>query len=85
MPTTSGVLTDLGNAVGKATGGTGPSKSSGSKPVQNKTDYSTGYDPSNTEGFKKGGKVRKTGLAKVHKGERVLNRKQARKYEAKKR
>lgn len=30
--------------------------------------------------FKKGGAVRKTGLAKVHKGEHVLNRKQARKY-----
>ena len=30
--------------------------------------------------FKKGGKVRKTGLAKVHKGERVLTKGQARTY-----
>jgi hypothetical protein len=31
------------------------------------------------KGFKKGGKVKKTGLAKVHKGERVLTAKQAQK------
>lgn len=30
--------------------------------------------------YKKGGKVKKTGLAIVHKGERVLNKKQAKKY-----
>ena len=31
--------------------------------------------------YKKGGKVKKTGLAKLHKGERVLNTKQTKKYE----
>ena len=31
-------------------------------------------------GYKRGGFVRKTGLAVVHKGERVLNRKQAKSY-----
>jgi hypothetical protein len=31
--------------------------------------------------YKKGGKIKKTGLAKVHKGERVLNKKQASKFE----
>jgi hypothetical protein len=30
--------------------------------------------------FKRGGKVKKTGLAKVHKGERVLTKKQAARY-----
>lgn len=30
--------------------------------------------------FKKGGKVRKTGLAKVHKGEQVLNSRQAKQW-----
>jgi hypothetical protein len=30
--------------------------------------------------FKRGGKVRKTGLAKVHKGERVLTKKQSKSY-----
>ena len=30
--------------------------------------------------FKRGGKVKKTGRAKVHKGERVLTKKQDRKY-----
>lgn len=33
------------------------------------------------QNFKKGGRVKKTGLAKVHKGERVLNAKQAKKFE----
>lgn len=32
--------------------------------------------------FKRGGKVKKTGMAKVHKGERVLTRKQNRRFEA---
>jgi hypothetical protein len=31
------------------------------------------------KGFKRGGKVKKTGIAKVHKGERVLTAKQAKK------
>jgi hypothetical protein len=35
--------------------------------------------------YKKGGKVKKTGLAKVHKGERVLTKKQNKKYESRKR
>ena len=33
--------------------------------------------------FKRGGKVRRTGKARVHKGERVLTAKQARRYEGK--
>ncbi len=35
--------------------------------------------------FKRGGKVKKTGRAKVHKGERVLTAKQSRKYGRRKR
>lgn len=31
-------------------------------------------------GYRKGGPVKKTGLAMVHKGERVLNKKQAKRY-----
>ena len=34
--------------------------------------------------YKKGGKVKKTGMAKVHKGERVLTKKQTKKFDAKK-
>lgn len=34
--------------------------------------------------YKRGGKVKKTGLAKLHKGERVLTKKQARLYKKKK-
>jgi hypothetical protein len=33
------------------------------------------------KGYKKGGKVKKTGLALIHKGERVLNKKQTKKFE----
>ena len=33
--------------------------------------------------YKHGGMVRKTGMARVHKGERVLTRKQARRYRGK--
>ncbi len=36
------------------------------------------------KGFKRGGKVKKTGVAKVHKGERVLTAKQAKKPAVKK-
>lgn len=35
--------------------------------------------------FHRGGKVRKTGLAKVHKGERVLTKQQAKRYMGRKR
>ncbi len=37
------------------------------------------------QSFKRGGKVKKTGRAKVHKGERVLTAKQSRKYGRRKR
>ena len=33
-------------------------------------------DPATPGSFKRGGKVKKTGMAKVHKGERVLTKKQ---------
>lgn len=42
-------------------------------------------DPATPGSFKYGGKVKKTGKARVHKGERVLTKKQARKYDSKKR
>lgn len=42
-------------------------------------------DPGDVPQFKKGGMVKRTGLAKVHKGERVLTKKQAKKYNGRKR
>lgn len=42
-------------------------------------------DSASPKSFSRGGKVRKTGYAKVHKGERVLTKKQARKYDSSKR
>ena len=37
--------------------------------------------PGNRKGYKRGGKVKKTGPAKLHKGERVLTKKQNVKFE----
>lgn len=41
------------------------------------------YEPSRIDipSYKKGGRVRKTGLAKLHRGERVLNKRQEKRYE----
>lgn len=60
------------------------SKSSSSTKAAPTGGSDSGGDNAYTQEFKKGGRVRKTGLAKVHKGERVLTRKQARKYAARK-
>ena len=50
------------------------------KPKAGGTDE-TGYSPSGEPfSFKRGGKVRKTGLAKVHKGEVVLTKRQAKSH-----
>lgn len=43
-------------------------------------DHAPIADPSS---YSKGGMVRRSGMAKVHKGERVLTRKQARRYRGK--
>lgn len=40
---------------------------------------------SGEESYKRGGRVRRTGLARVHKGERVLTVKQAKRYRRSKR
>ena len=42
-----------------------------------------GAETSGVPSYKKGGKVRKTGLARLHKGERVLNKSQAKRYSRK--
>jgi hypothetical protein len=41
-------------------------------------------DDTNAPGYAKGGKVKKTGTAKVHKGEQVIKKAAAQKYGAKK-
>ena len=58
-------------------------KNSNAATKQFDTDASGGDTDAMPASYKKGGKVRKTGKAQVHKGERVLNRKQTRKYERK--
>lgn len=54
-------------SIGSQIGGAVGSKIAGSVPI--------------VGSFKKGGKVKKTGLAKVHKGERVLSISQNKEYE----
>jgi hypothetical protein len=73
----------LAKTLGKAIAGKFGKKSS-STPA---SDSGGGDDsgPGYAGGFKRGGKVKKTGIAKVHKGERVLTKKQAKKYSARKR
>jgi len=45
------------------------------------SDYGPSPDQPGWAGsYKRGGKVRKTGIAKVHKGERVLTKRQAKKF-----
>lgn len=44
------------------------------------TGSSKATDPKQLDSYKKGGTVKKTGLARLHRGERVLTKKQARKY-----
>jgi hypothetical protein len=69
-----------GNGNGKAKG----SKLKGLLRKKKKPPVTQGdsYDPLS---FKRGGKVKRTGLARVHKGERVLTTKQAQRYRAKRR
>ena len=80
-----GVLSDL----------MGASKGGGASPIgkigaalkrkdKKKGSDSTGsnYDGDTGESFKRGGKVKRTGLAKVHAGEQVLTGKQAKRYKA---
>jgi len=61
------------------------------KPFKKKAPESTAPTPgvpTSAEGspfvMKRGGKVRKTGLIKMHKGERVLTKRQTRRYESRK-
>ena len=55
-------------------------------PKQEKVDAAKLEEPKAVPSeYEHGGKVRKTGRAKVHKGERVLTKRQARKYEKRKR
>jgi hypothetical protein len=57
---------------------TGEQKSWGRK--KQKPKFSEKFRVGETTSFKKGGKVRKTGHYKLHKGERVLNKRQTRKF-----
>lgn len=82
-----GVLTDLGVVGGNKSGGSsGDSKSGGALAswLQKRRDKAKGSDSNRMDkspvpSYKRGGKVRKTGLARLHKGEQVIPAKEARK------
>ena len=68
-------------ALGVNMPGRGKKKDSGGPVESNDAiNYRRGVNAGN---YKRGGKVRKTGLAKVHKGERVLTTAQAKRYKHK--
>lgn len=69
MPTGLEVVSPLAAIIGALTG----KKKSG---AATNTSGDSGSD-SSVPGYKRGGKVKKTGMAQVHKGERVLTRRQA--------
>lgn len=70
------------DAARKATMSSASSDSKGKEPTEGKapTFQPKAVGSASPDSFKRGGKVRKTGIAKVHKGERVLTKKQAKKY-----
>lgn len=64
---------EAGKAVGQNT-----------KQLQEGKDAASSEQAPKVQGsYKKGGKVKKTGIYRLHKGERVLNRKQTKKVESK--
>lgn len=83
-------LSKMLDTTGKATSESGDSKSVLSR-VGDMVDKVLGKEKGKDitsevgPGYKRGGTVKKTGRALVHKGERVLTKKQAKKYSARKR
>lgn len=78
-----GLITSLIDPDSSSNGGGGgligaiKRRSSGNS---NTASTSTSADPDN---YKRGGLVKKTGMAKVHKGEKVLTKKQTKRYRTK--
>ena len=83
-----GVVRDLmGIGTGSSPKGSDSSDSGGStKPLdtvkrlfkKRPDNQSDSFSPAGVDSYKRGGKVKRTGLARVHKGERVLTKKQQR-------
>jgi hypothetical protein len=75
-----GLLTDVATAGIQyaSRGGGDGGKGDGGRRKKKKPEQPAGTNPDDIPQYKHGGKVRKTGLARVHKGERVLTRGQQR-------
>ena len=84
---------EIGASVLKGVASAAGSKGSGSQNLYNKlqerrknrvakqqSSSSNSSDPGDMPSYKRGGKVKHTGKAYLHKGERVLTKRQARKY-----
>ena len=84
----------VGDIIGGLTSGAAQGIGIGSALKQKRQDATAptpgNLDPSRVQvmggsfdSYKKGGRVKKTGLAKLHKGERVLTKSQAKRYKGK--
>lgn len=75
----------ISSGVKALTGGGGNSGGGGGAggDVPQPSGATTSWSPTaiSVPSYKKGGRVRKTGLAKLHRGERVLNKRQEKRYE----
>jgi len=72
--------TGLSSGAGAEISGNAPSKDD-SKEMESERFSASAAPPS----YKRGGKVKRSGKARVHKGERVLTKAQAKRYEKRKR
>jgi len=79
-----GFATGLSSGAGAEISGNAPSKDDSkdnSKEMESERFSASAAPPS----YKRGGKVKRSGKARVHKGERVLTKAQAKRYEKRKR
>lgn len=74
-------MSKMASGVVGAAGGSGTSIPTSQSSIVANSPISS----SSIASYKRGGKVRKTGLARLHKGERVLTKKQTRRYDKQRR
>ena len=78
------IIGGIEGAVSGATGASQPPDERSRLRLNKPVPKSYGGSGEDADSYKRGGKVKRTGPAKLHKGERVLTKRQAKKY-AKKR
>jgi hypothetical protein len=73
-------ISSAAKGVASDVGGGSKSSSGSGRSARSDVSYNQNVD---VPSYKHGGRVKRTGMAKVHRGERVLNSKQTRKYDRK--